>query len=1785
MKKDTVGLRITLDGTQLKREVAQSRHEFKTLSDEVVAESARMDTAFKGIGNTLKGLGTAWSLKEMGNAIVKVRGEIEQLEVAFGVMLGSAGKSRELMSELTAFAAKTPFGLTEAARSAQQLIAYGVEGKDVVDTLRQLGDIAAGLNQPIGDLAYLYGTTMVQGRMYTQDLNQFLSRGIPLTAELAKQFGVAESEVKGLVEDGKVGFAQLQKAIESLTGEGGKFGGLISAQSATIEGRLSNLADDFDAKLNEIGQSSEGLIYDTIDALDFLVKNWEKVAGVMGTVAASYGVYKAALMATAAYEKIQRAVALDASRAAVQAYNEELEALRELNAEKKRDVSTEEPKKTKTDLDEAVESGVVTADRAAEIAELRELTAAKLEQATVAKQAADNAVEEASVTLEMAQANRVAADEAVNASKEKISYLENLKSAAEEAGEVEEAARIAEEIANAETEHGTLIDQAATAAEAEHRAETVLGITTEKQAAAAEALAAAQTNANTAATIRNTTSTKLGTVTKKADTVATKLATTAKKAFTIATNFATKSLHALKVAIATNPIGLIATALTTVIGLFMTFGDEEAEATEESERFGESALKTKDNVNTLFAVLNNVSSNSKVYRDSMEELTQIYKDYGIIADNEIVTLEILIAKRNELTEAILKEGKARQIANHIETTKQTAKEQLTEALEEAFKDAEWDMSGVFDDYDADEIQRNYKQATNLAMQIVEAGYEAGKSNLEMLDDIYKAFSEKGWFKDQESLTLDGDLGIVINDYISALNGVAEELAKNTEEMKKRHEEEELARIEQNIAGYQNPETVNGAITVIEKLSYLDTKHGANPTYGEIGSTLEELGYGTNNDHDEAYDIASNPGEYIENAIAVIEEELKKANTQEKRNNIIKSLKTLVPKIYNGSPYIKQIEGIITKYSDNSSATKKLTDERKKAEENLQKQYLALQQQNDKDEIALMQEGHEKKMKQIELEYNEQERKIQDKAKEMAELNKKLGTTGLNESGLTAEQQEEVDEALRLAGERRKKSEAEVLAAEVQAMRDYLTEYGSLLQQKLAIAETYAEKITKATSEGERLSLEKERDKKLEQVEVQDMLQSVDWYTALGGFGSAFEGQLRPILERLKEFTGTDAFKELDITQQKAIAEAMTNIRNTIGDTGDLGWEDLRDSIAIYQQSIDTLNQAKTEEARVAEELAMAQERLATASTDADRVSIAQEVENLRMSLTMASQSVVTATDAVSANGTRLAHTAESVMYPMSEVTTWLQSSGIPQLGELSAAFDQLKGGIEALKALDGLKNVANNAQKMGDDLADGASDAGEALADVGVTVTESLSEGLSKAGIIGQIVGAILKILDILKDGVGTLIAGLLDTILGAIDGIIENILSGEFIGQIIGSLVRGIGNILNTITRAIGNVLTLGLADGGIVDWVTNSNAQEVQDTIDRLTDRNELLTTAIESLTEEMKASKGTKSVAAYRRAYDQQKEVNQNYLDIAKAQAGYHNAHHSWNYYWNLLGGFTDDEIAKVSEAIGRDWDGSLWSLTPEEMEILRSFPDIWERIQNTGEGGYGERLTDALNDYIDQAGKLDELKDELYEGLTGISFDSMYDSFIDNLMDMEYSAKDAAEDISEYFAKAMLANKIGDIMSEDLEGWWEKFGAAMENDGTLDENERDALLEEYLGYMDEAEKWRDEIFAATGYNGGDATSQDSTKKGYATASQDSIDELNGRFTGVQMAVEQLKVSVGLMAFDLRGQRLDVAAIRQHTDEMRGLSLSAINHLADISRNTYQLYEINNRLGKIEKNTRYS
>ena len=700
----------------------------------------------------------------------------------------------------------------------------------------------------------------------------------------------------------------------------------------------------------------------------------------------------------------------------------------------------------------------------------------------------------------------------------------------------------------------------------------------------------------------------------------------------------------------------------------------------------------------------------------------------------------------------------------------------------------------------------------------------------------------------------------------------------------------------------------------------------------------------------------------------------------------------------------------------AEAKQRLATERRLAQE-----LAALQAGNRKEEIDRMKDGTDKKLAQIEYDYNARKEEINRQEASWKRENKEAGiTTG--GGGLTPDQKD----ALAAARDSNDKNRSAALAAtfeeekekEAEAMRDYLSEYGNYEEKKLAITQEYEKRIAEATTEGEQKTLQEELKKKMADLDMEELKEGLDWESVFGDLDKVSTESLQSLRTRLKEYIDTQ--KDLQPDSLKDLVRAIDSIDKKLNERNP--FTALKTSISQVQSTTLSVKEAQEAYNKAVREGTEAEQQNAKATLDAAR---------------------------------------NAKQKALAEATDSLHNS-VGQVKEYVGAAEDLLGLVEQF----------------------------------GIDSPEWMGEWL---------------------EGMGQTLDGL------------ESI-----------DLTRPM-SILTGGIKALSGVVKQVFSLGGIINW-SGSNAKEVQATMERLTNRNELLQTSIEDLTDTIKQSRGTKSVAAYRDAYKMQQETNSNYLQMAMAQAGYHGSHHSWNYYW---GGFSQAQIDKLSGQIGRQWDGNLWSLSPEEMKALRSNVDMWTQIQNTGKGGYGGRLTEKLDDYIAQAGKLEELTDQLYEGLTGISFDGMYSSFIDNLMNMKYGAKDAAEDISEYFMRAMLSNKIGEMYSDKLKGWWEKFGKAME-DNELTEAERNALMEEYMQYMDEALALRDNLAAATGYDktqqGG--TSQSAKAGGFTAMTQDQGTKLEGMFTG------------GLQHWSSMDDRLESVVEKMDTAE---------GHLARIAENT--------------------
>lgn len=822
----------------------------------------------------------------------------------------------------------------------------------------------------------------------------------------------------------------------------------------------------------------------------------------------------------------------------------------------------------------------------------------------------------------------------------------------------------------------------------------------------------------------------------------------------------------------------------------------------------------------------------------------------------------------------------------------------------------------------------------------------------------------------------------------------------------------------------------------------------------------------------------------------------------------------------------------------------LAKKQKENQEKLDGQLLSLHRQNQQDEINLMGEGTEKKLKQIDLDYQKQIDAIRKQEEEWS----KAGN-----GKLTDKQAQKISEAYTNAESMRDKDISDVtegqLKAEQQALNDYLKEYGTFQQQKLAIAQEYAEKIRKAQEENGVNSaqvklLEKQRDVAIQNKETEAIKANIDWVTVFGEFGSMFSDMIKPALDEAKKYVRTDKFKNSDQASQKSLIDAISQMEKSLGGTSGVNFKKLGEDVKAYQIAEQNRISAIGIETAALERLKKSQDDYTKAQkggTESEKQAAANALETARQNADIASANVKTQTD--------IANQAQRNVTDTATI--------------LKASMENLLGGLQQISS-GGLYNAYSGIIKTVNGFKD---------------VIGKTSESLKEVPIVGWI----LSIIDVLKDGLSDLVGGLLDAVLNAVSGIIGDVLSGDLFVTIGKSLRNGIGNILNAISFGGFNSL---FGIGG--------NAKEVQETIDRLTDRNGTLQTAIEDLTDEMKASKGMKSVESYREAVKYQEEVNKNYLQIAKEQAGYHKSHGSWQHYLK----WTDEMLEHARKATGmQDFSGtdSLWNLTPEQMKALRSDVWLWDIMESSGKGGYGERVTDKLDDYIEQAGKLEELTDSLYEGLIGMSFDSMYDSFISSLMDMEKSAEDFANDISKYFMQAMLSNAIGEQFSDKLRTWYDKFGEAMKDDGTLDNNERKELMDEYMGYVDEAMKLRDELAAATGYDkiSQESTSQSASSKGFQVMSQDTGEELNGRFTALQIAGEEIKNQNIIQSQSLNLLTVKADALlsintetRNIADDTRNLIAQSYLELVQISENTgaivKPIQQMQRDIAEVKKNT---
>jgi hypothetical protein len=1177
-----------------------------------------------------------------------------------------------------------------------------------------------------------------------------------------------------------------------------------------------------------------------------------------------------------------------------------------------------------------------------------------------------------------------------------------------------------------------------------------------------------------------------------------------------------------------NPLGLLLGTVAAGITLFSVFGGSAEDASTTTNKFGDDATKASSRVESLLDVIkalgdktNEQAKKSKAYKDAVNELSTIYAEYGITIDkikedesNLVDVKQQEIDKSNELIEQIKLESAERNRANAISQVNDDYNKKITEAQEDLLK--------------------NLKDAY---------GNEGRGISLKIQDLVSEEELKKlaQYRNDMRTLNKDtAEYNASLQGYLALRKKLADEAAKAAVGFGKQSDEARLEMTKYVDTMERARDEYNSQVSIINKAADATEDFGnkATSTKNRINALQKQL-QGAGEDVHVLYNrVKEFMQNYSENNInfhvnfdAKIPSWMQNMNIPE-LGRLGKYFSALARDLANnkksgalvngkwmstndiaqrGWDYTNAANTKQTKAEDDAKQkrrekeeaeanakknaakakkaaddAKKLAEDRKKAQEELNEDLKQLEQQNQDDAISIMQEGTEKKIAEIKNDYAKRKAEIDKQEAEFKKKNKEAG----KKITLTSAQSDALSKARDLATQEYNKKLDEVNREALTSMRDYLKEYGSLYQQKQAIAEEYEEKIAKAQTEGEKLSLQQQRKKDLQTIEINAIRQNIDWGSVFGDFGAMFKDQLEPTIEKLQELSKSTT----DVNEQKTIQELISKLQGSATIWNSDIFKKVSDDINSYQSAMQGYIDAQEREIEATKAVTKAQEDLAKAKKSGDKTSISKAEANLSRAqgvLATASNNVLEFGSSVQKASSDLQTSSQKAVSMFQQLENGLQgltSGSLKGIGNSILGLDKLFGGTMQ-------KDVANTLAKGIQGLLGKDSDA-----------AKSLTKALGDSGMAGEIISAILGILDILKDGFGTLISNLMDTVFGAVTGILDDALSGDIVMKPLKSIGNNVSHILNTLS--FGGFNSLFGVDG---------NAKKVNDTIERLTDRNTLLQQSIEDLTDAMENSFGSKATSYYEQAYKNQQETNQNYLDIAKAQASYHGSHHSWNAYW---GGFGSDEMDWIKKNVKSDFNGDLFSLSPEEMKLLRGNVAIWEHIENTGKGNYGGRLTEKLNDYIDQAGKLDELSDKLKESLTQISFDSMKDSFVSDLMDMSKSAQDFADDFAEMMQKALLSYSMEDLINGDLKKLYDDWAKAIkDNDGKLTETDIEAFNKRYDDIVQEGLKRRDEWAKVTGYTGSSSSSQTATSGGWASMGQDTADELNGRFTALQIAGESI------------------------------------------------------------------
>lgn len=817
---------------------------------------------------------------------------------------------------------------------------------------------------------------------------------------------------------------------------------------------------------------------------------------------------------------------------------------------------------------------------------------------------------------------------------------------------------------------------------------------------------------------------------------------------------------------------------------------------------------------------------------------------------------------------------------------------------------------------------------------------------------------------------------------------------------------------------------------------------------------------------------------------------------------------------------------------------------------------------------------EKKMHQLDEEAEQLKQKNIDTAKanyEKDPANKKkegFYALGLDKKvGLTSEQQKYIQTKKDTLLAENAESERKYLREQLQYYYDYLKEFGSIQEQKYAIAKEYDEKIAKATSPNQRKLLEEQKKSSLANVELEAVKQNIDWGSVFGDFGTMFKDQLEPTIKSLKQL----ASKTENVDEKKTIWELVSKLQKT----GTLWDSDIfvtiSDNLKTYQEAMRSYAEAQKKEQKVAEELTEAEERLKNAQksgNEKDILDASATVDKLKNQMSEAADATKENKDAVVKATTDLQTSSQRAINQFQQLESCLSgltSGTLKGIGDALMGLDKLFGG----KATD---KAASSLVKMTTELFGSNS-----------KVSQTLTKVLGESGMAGEIVSAALGILDILKDGVENLVSSLIDTILGAVNGLIKTALSPKTVTGILKSVFDGVTSIFDTLSF-------------GTISNIFGDNSAKMEGKIDKLNTSNEALKMSIDNLSDKIEKSNSLSEILnAQNKKEKQTKELEQNTSKQMIYETWKHGAWRS-----NLAASVEDnkgwkDAMKQVSAILGKKvkTSGDFLSLSAEEMQRIidsDNGAELWAKILNEynkegGKGGRSSKLSDMLNQYVNDFGNVaQDMADEIKEKLNGISFDSMKDSFISALMDMDKNAEDFASDFSKIMQQALLNLSVDELINgsennpngDSLKKLYDDMAEAMKNETYKSRAEEFAQRQQKL--LEQGMKMRDELAQFTGY--GEQSSQSATGKAIEAITADQASTLIGIGYALQSAVEQGNATRENIHSNVKVICSYQMLMSDNISEIRDMQYQGLNQLQQIAKNTEPITGINENIANMYK-----